>query len=378
MLLVLAVHLAPRICAAETVPVVGGAYSVIADPTQPVAYVSNDAAMLTVDLDAKVVTRSDAFTSGVNRLDDLDPISGLLAAFSYSVAASASPVTGVQQPLLSGGFFYGVAIAGGHVFAADFNGRVLRIASLDGTEKPSINPYPDATESGGVAGPCGVAASPDRQTVVFGDEFHKAMHVVRVSDLTLVSTIAVGIAPCRMAFLDAQRVVSLATAAFGDDGPVGVLAITHTATPTAPPQAVAVDELHEPTALALDGQTAFVAQNGIDTPLVRAIDLGSGRTLGEIGLARSTYSIALSSDRKRLLIATDQGLVIEPLPLPKVAGVGVAGCVRIAGAPVEGASVRASRGKRKTTATTDRNGCYTLPVAGKKKGKITIELPALP
>lgn len=367
--------------AATQIPIVGGANSVVADPNAKLAYASNGAGLLTIDLRAGEVTSNFPLASAVERLEDIDPTTGLVALIGFSVAAVGNPSDGQQTTLLFGGALYGAAVAGGYLFAPDFNRRVLSMVPIGGGDPQSVNPYPGATESrGDVAGPCSLAVSPDRGTVAFGDEFHRALHVVRVADRTLRATIALGVPPCgqSMAFLDNSKVVVVGTALEGGIDR-GMLAVVDLLAPNAPPKVHHVDALTSVSAFAvINDHTVAVAQRGSDEAEVVTIELTdtAARVKGRRPLREPATDMVVSPDGETILLAGDSGLTVEPLPLPEGASSsGLDGCVQIDGRPIAGARVRVKRGAKAATTVTDEAGCYALSAPGARRGRLTIELP---
>src|SRR6185295_8671202 len=137
-------------------------------------------------------------TSAVSDAGALDPSGMLLPVFGFDGGGVLEVATGTQVPLLTqpAAAYQGATIAGGKLYAAGFNARVVHAVPLTGGEPTAITPYAGGPDT--VATPCEVAASPDGTTVLMGEELHDVVHAIRTADDTIVARYDVGFAACRL------------------------------------------------------------------------------------------------------------------------------------------------------------------------------------
>jgi hypothetical protein len=99
-----------------------------------------------------------------------------------------------------------------------------------------------------------------------GDEFNNAVHVIDVGSTALVTTLAIGIPPCSVAFLDDETVVSME---------LGYVVFSDIVDPFAPPDFFFIDELDEADDFALDPTISSrigcsATTTGVGSPRFRA------------------------------------------------------------------------------------------------------------
>jgi hypothetical protein len=313
--------------AGRFVSVGGGAFTISMDAAGRSAFLVNDTLFAVLDVPSGKILRQFS-TSGVSDGGPVDSTGTLLPVFGFSTAGIIDVRTGAQRNLISasagGGAYYAAAIANGKLYAASFNGRSANVVALTGGSVAAITPYPNGTElNGDVATPCELAVSPDQGTVLMGDEGHAAIHAIRTSDGKVVATYAVGFAPCRIFFKDAQTAVAVNAGQGVWADSTGDFALIHLDDPSGPPairrvrglqrlQAAAVDPRGRVLVLLYGGEPGD--NEGIGTPVsprLGVVDLTTLRTRTRVLLPRKrgfAATVALTPDGRRALVGTTLGV----------------------------------------------------------------------
>lgn len=194
----------------DVVNIPGDPQDLVMDSQGKFAYLSNGSGLLVLDLATRELTANYPVPLRNARLNDIDDSDSLVVFHGMTTITRATDVitfdvkNGTEQTLLKGNALYGVAFANNFVYAADFNDRGLHIASIDGSNQALIKPYSESSST--VATPISITSSPDGTRVVFGDEFNQALHVVNTDENVVTATIAAGIAPRNILFLDNDTV----------------------------------------------------------------------------------------------------------------------------------------------------------------------------
>ena len=231
----------------DTVNVPGNPQGLVIDSQGKFAYINitNGSALLVLNLTTHEFTSSYPVSLGNYPLDDIDDTDSLVAFHGTTTAGTVDVKSGAQKTLLKGHALYGAAFAGNSIYAVSYNDRGVHVASIDGAGQRLVTPY---SQSGTVAVPISIASSPDGSTVVFGDEVNQALHVISATDNVVTATIAVGIEPQKILFLDNDRLAAVRYGAAGvnkcdtPDEP-GTLILVDLTNPLAVPQSFEIDSL---------------------------------------------------------------------------------------------------------------------------------------
>src|SRR5262245_12985823 len=281
--------------AGRVIRIPGGAFTVSVDAAGRTAYAANHSAVWVIDVPSRSLTRTLPL-DGADRAEPPDATGTLLPVFGFSLAGVLDVATGQQRTLIpspdeaiSNNAFSSATVAAGKLYVTSFNGRVIDVLPLGAGTSATINPYPGSTEgAGNVAGPCGATRSPDQATVLVGDEFHSAVHVIRTLDDVKTSTRAIGFPPCRLFFRDANTIVAVDAGYSFLDPSHGNIATLYLADPNSVPLLLRHRALASINGAAMDasGQRLVVVQGfrherGSSVPLPAArlavVDLASRR-----------------------------------------------------------------------------------------------------
>ena len=153
----------------------GGAYSVVTDASGTTAYATNPSTLFVVDVPGRRLVRNYPLTE-IDRIGDIDSSRNLLALYGFEGAALFDIAAARRR---AGGAREDHALPERH----GVHRRRRR--------------------------PCTVVASPDRDRVAFGDQAHRAAHVIRTADNVILASYPVGFEPCQLFFWGPDRLVAV-------------------------------------------------------------------------------------------------------------------------------------------------------------------------
>jgi DNA-binding beta-propeller fold protein YncE len=208
--------------ATQSVPILGGANSLVLDSIGAFAYASTGTTVLKVDVASRQVVQQFSYNidSYGNKLGDIDESDSILSLTGFYSAGILSLGTGMQTKVLSGSSLYGSVLVNGVLYAPDFNNRGIDVGALDGSFTKIIKPD---LPPGAVAGPDGIARTQDRQLIVVSDEFQDAFHLIDPTTQSVVETVPVGVDPELFALTDNDHALVVTR----DDGTVAFIDFTH-------------------------------------------------------------------------------------------------------------------------------------------------------
>jgi YVTN family beta-propeller protein len=183
----------------DRVPLFGGAEAIVVDSEGSRAFLSNRAGFVVLDVPARVATHLVVLERPSGKVEDIDETDGKLAFVDFGRYSVVDASDGSELFATGAGAAFEVVLANGFLFGPNFNSRDITIAALDGSVLETIDP----TGGDPVAGPCGVARSPDRSRVFVADEFNESIYVIDTQTRALIDTLPVGASTCELVALDA-------------------------------------------------------------------------------------------------------------------------------------------------------------------------------
>lgn len=372
---------------AQTIPILGGSNSIVLAPSGDTAYIGTDSAVLVFDVASRTPTRSISVSRDSPSgpfVEDVDPATGLVGLRTFDEAGVLDPATGTYTPILHASAIYGIAFAGGDAYVPSFNDRVVHVVGLDGSNGIEIDP--GAVSPPFVATPCGVQASPGRSTVVVSDDDRNALYML--GGRAHAGTFAVGGATCDLGFVDDTTVVVASTVGGSYDRPDIAFGEVSLLSPGAIPRAFEAKVSGWVSTILVDakGETIYVlvwsygdGESGTSGGELVAIDRAKGTVSGRRAIGSGPTGMVWIDGGEALLVATTDGVQVEPVPIRGQPSTNVTGCVSLGGVSVAEGKVVVRNGGKRIKGTTNGTGCFDLGVAGTRRGKkmtIQITVPA--